>query len=554
MTQTTKYPINTSQTNDRIFNVRDNKYGAKGDGVTDDTIAIQSAINDCADVGGGIVYIPFGVYNTGFLYINEARHSDITIRGDGIGATTILNGAIIKNNSVETRNIVIKDLTIDVNGEAHGAINLANLSYDFLIENVELKDTAEGFLIYWAGVDNLIVRNSYFIDAGTSVSADLCAGGQIVGNGGTTTFESNYFEYTDKAKGSGLLTTGSTGNLIVRNNTFVNKADKGYAGVSIENFGNNSDSIVIDGNYFLGCGINVGISAFDTNQVEQCIVVNNKIEGYDGGSGFGDNGGGIQLTNCRQGVVDGNILKNTNYGVFVATPFGLHSSSIISNNFIYNTNSNNSVFSSDKSGIFVSEVENVLLDANIIISDNSLTNTGIQLNTSNGTNSVFSIRNNHISGSFKSGDPISFFGNFTTGELHFSNNYTDDFVGSIPATYKKFTSVNSGGINPDSYFDAGNKNGAFTLYRYNGILQKVTLTGNSILDIEHFSPKAIEGSTITIEVVQDGTGGYTLGFSGDVKVAGGSLVVASGAGDKTLITFMFNGSTWQEISRSLDNS
>ncbi|HEY1790870.1 MAG TPA: glycoside hydrolase family 28 protein [Verrucomicrobiae bacterium] len=44
----------------KIFDVRD--YGAKGDGVTPDTAAIQKALNDCGKAGGGIVRFPAGTY------------------------------------------------------------------------------------------------------------------------------------------------------------------------------------------------------------------------------------------------------------------------------------------------------------------------------------------------------------------------------------------------------------------------------------------------------------------------------------------------------------
>lgn len=47
----------------RVYNVKN--YGAVGDGSTDDTAAIQSAINACFSGGGGIVYFPVGIYIIG---------------------------------------------------------------------------------------------------------------------------------------------------------------------------------------------------------------------------------------------------------------------------------------------------------------------------------------------------------------------------------------------------------------------------------------------------------------------------------------------------------
>ncbi|TNJ58676.1 hypothetical protein FE784_37985 [Paenibacillus hemerocallicola] len=62
-------------------NVKD--YGAVGDGTNDDTAAIQAAIDGCADGGGGIVFLPPGVYRlTGTLRMRTA----VTLEGAGVSA------------------------------------------------------------------------------------------------------------------------------------------------------------------------------------------------------------------------------------------------------------------------------------------------------------------------------------------------------------------------------------------------------------------------------------------------------------------------------------
>ncbi len=49
-----------AQTPDKVFDVR--QYGAKGDGKTLDTEAIQKALDECGQAGGGIVQFPPGTY------------------------------------------------------------------------------------------------------------------------------------------------------------------------------------------------------------------------------------------------------------------------------------------------------------------------------------------------------------------------------------------------------------------------------------------------------------------------------------------------------------
>lgn len=68
-------------------NVKNAPYNAKGDGVSDDTSAIQNAINDCPS--GQAVYIPSGTYRlTSQLTI---LNKGIALRGDGPDKTLLKN-------------------------------------------------------------------------------------------------------------------------------------------------------------------------------------------------------------------------------------------------------------------------------------------------------------------------------------------------------------------------------------------------------------------------------------------------------------------------------
>ncbi|NNM85613.1 MAG: hypothetical protein HKL96_07640 [Phycisphaerales bacterium] len=52
---------------DDIYNIQ--SFGAKGDGLTLDTAAIQKAVNTCAHWGGGTVLVPPGIYLTGTIVL-----------------------------------------------------------------------------------------------------------------------------------------------------------------------------------------------------------------------------------------------------------------------------------------------------------------------------------------------------------------------------------------------------------------------------------------------------------------------------------------------------
>ena len=112
----------------RIYNVRD--FGAKGDGKTPDTAAIQSAINACHKDKGGTILIPAGDFVCGTLELKSNITLHLSSQGRLLGSPKREhytagkgvppgNGNIVFIYAVNANNITIEgNGTIDGNGAA----------------------------------------------------------------------------------------------------------------------------------------------------------------------------------------------------------------------------------------------------------------------------------------------------------------------------------------------------------------------------------------------------------------------------------------------------
>ncbi|HEX2558583.1 glycosyl hydrolase family 28-related protein, partial [Phenylobacterium sp.] len=109
------------------FNVKD--YGAVGNGVANDRAAIQAAVDAAHAAGGGVVYLPPGVYGIANGGLNKTNagiqlKDGVTLQGDGPGVSTImvlggnnkdLTGVVRTPFDQPTHNVAVRDLTIDGN-------------------------------------------------------------------------------------------------------------------------------------------------------------------------------------------------------------------------------------------------------------------------------------------------------------------------------------------------------------------------------------------------------------------------------------------------------
>jgi len=138
-------------------NVKGALYGAKGDGVTDDTAAIAAAALAVHNAGGGTVYFPAGTYMSNTITFNNGTtgYFGVNFEGDGTNCSTIKK---IGNGDL----LVMSGPATDTTGATH--------CRQCSIHNMRLHGNSKtGTLLKLYYADNLFFMNLYMTN-----NLDIC--------------------------------------------------------------------------------------------------------------------------------------------------------------------------------------------------------------------------------------------------------------------------------------------------------------------------------------------------------------------------------------------
>ncbi len=357
-------------------------FGAIGNGIADDTAAIQAAIN--AANGGGTVYFPAGTYLVGNVitlpyggsYLDQymidlSNANDVTLRGTGDGSIIkvkdhFLDGLDdVRSNAhifygEDSKGIVFDGLRFDLNGRN-------NLTPVGRIRNafaIKLKK-GDGFGALNCGFYNSAGRNVIALNgAGRNASVEKCkfynGGRGIPGNVNNTDFSFIYSEWESSIFNGNFIVQengpgGWSGGIELhgsRSSAIGNTIMNCEPAIYIASAPSAVDDITIENNTILDC--NRGVVFWRSEILKNISIVKNKItiKRWWGHGAFGIcNSAPLRAWNektAHAGIIEGVAIKDNliedNQGVLdVDDCYGIYLGSLfnseISGNTIRNMNS-----------------------------------------------------------------------------------------------------------------------------------------------------------------------------------------------------------------------
>lgn len=326
------------------FDVK-NGYGATGDGTTNDTSAVQSAI-DAAEASGGVVYFPPGTY---VAYGLTVTASNVALIGAGKGRSVLRNNAngegiyVYGTSGAHLTNVQIRDLSIIANlGNGNQRCLYIDYADDSVVADCHLEGAGNNALNVYNSTNVRVTGNDVTSCKNFGVLVYTCESVEVIDNriyDLTTLSPDGHFgiEVKDSQRCvvSGnrlsniygiaiyLFSSGDNpdGNHVVTGNvvrTTVSGGSQSPVGISV----NTSDHNLIANNHVTPVSAGNGIALAVTTGT---IVSGNRIQSSPAagiglastatacqisGNVISDCVQGIVLTGCTRNSVTGNYIYN----------------------------------------------------------------------------------------------------------------------------------------------------------------------------------------------------------------------------------------------------
>lgn len=366
-----------------VYNVKD--YGAVGNGVADDTVAIQAAVT-AAQLVGGTVFLPTGTY---LISARLLITKNVALVGSGWGSIIKVDASVARFLPIlvegvayaAINGVVLRDFKLDgsLKGQLDAGLIQLNNAVDVLVDRVWVTGGGTPGESSSSGVSGIVTSAGAIGEIGTSgtiqhslIEATTKSGINISTQSRNVTVRDNIIRNcTGNTNTPGIQVLGGINVEIVNNKVHNNQGIGIYSATTGTNPWYNAMYILIEGNHVYsngqgtveGYGIAVRNSAGASQQFGRYLVRGNIV--YSNGVNVSSSG--IFVENDNHVVVEGNhSYLNSSAGIQVNAAQDV----LVHGNLLEDNNTTNT---GSVSGVYIKSAASVTLGS-VTVSNNKMTN------------------------------------------------------------------------------------------------------------------------------------------------------------------------------------